>query len=306
MSNKLDPHIIACIPAFNEAQSIGPIIRAAKKWASEVIVYDDGSKDNTKTISEEEGAKVLRNNRNKGYGFAIRFLLDYAKRSDCDIIVTIDADGQHDPSQIPRLIEPIMRGDAQVVLGSRFLNGSDTMKVPLYRSVGIKTITRLVQFASYANLTDAQSGFRAYERTSLENLELVEDGMAVSTEILIQAKQKGLKVTEVPITVSYDVVNSSTHNPVRHGMGVASSVVQFISLRHPLLFYGLPGIILLLVATFYAYEAMELYSLNKYISTNTILVGMGCAIIGVVLLVTGILISTFAALLKGKLKDPLY
>lgn len=306
MTDIFHPKIVACIPAYNEARTIGPIIRAARQWANEVIVYDDGSKDDTKRISEVEGAKVLRNPKNKGYGFAIRFLLDYAKKSENDIIVTIDADGQHDPSQIPRLIEPIMQGDAQIVLGSRFLKTSDTIKVPLYRSVGIKTITRLVQFASYSNLTDAQSGFRAYERISLDNLDLLEDGMAVSTEILIQAKQKGLKVAEVPVTVAYDVINSSTHNPIRHGMGVASSVVQFISLRHPLLFYGLPGIILLVVASFYAYGAMELYSSTKYISTNTILVGMGCAIIGVVLLVTGVLISTFAALLKGKLKDPLY
>ena len=161
LTNTFNPKIVVCIPAYNEAQSIRPIIKAARKWASEVIVYDDGSKDDTNILSEEEGAKVLRNPRNKGYGFAIRFLLDYAKKSDCDIIVTVDADGQHDPSRIPQLIEPIVSGDAQIVLRSRFLSDSDTMKVPLYRSVGIKTITRLVQFASYPKLTDAQSGFRA-------------------------------------------------------------------------------------------------------------------------------------------------
>ena len=303
MDNSFNSKIVACIPAYNEGKYIGAVVKAAKQWASDVIVYDDGSTDDTRAVSEAEGATVLTNPRNRGYGFAIRFLLDHARKSDGDIIVTLDADGQHDASQIPRLIEPIVKGEVHVVIGSRFINNSDTVKVPLYRSVGIKTITRLVQLASYTNLTDAQSGFRAYSRLALADLDLFEDGMAISTEILIQAKQKGLKISEVPVTVDYKVEDSSTHNPIRHGVEVASSVLKFISLRHPLLFYGLPGLILLIASAYYAYDAMELYASTKYISTNTIIVGMGCAIIGVVLLATGILIWTIVALLRGKLKD---
>ena len=132
-----------------------------------------------------------------------------------------------------------------MVIGSRFLSKEDKEKVPRYRSFGIKTITKLTQSASYSGLTDSQSGFRAYNKKAISEINLFEDGMAVSTEILLRAREKNLLATEVPITINYENRDTSTHNPITHGIGVLYSVLQFISLRHPLAFYGLPGIVLL-------------------------------------------------------------
>jgi glycosyltransferase involved in cell wall biosynthesis len=297
-----DNRILVCIPAFNEAKNVSEIIEKSKKYASGVIVYDDGSSDETSEVAKSAGAMVIRNTENKGYGVAIRSLFQAAKEQDADIMITIDSDGQHNPDQIPDLLEPLKQG-FEIVIGSRFLRKDDRDKVPRYRSFGIKTITRLTQAASYSGITDSQSGFRAYSKNALSKINLFEDGMAVSTEILMRASEKKLSVTEVPITVSYDGNDTSTHNPISHGIGVAYSVFQFVSLRHPLAFYGLPGVVLLGVAAFFMRHALNLFSESGYVSTNLILISVGIAVVGVVLLATAAILYTLIALLKGKIDN---
>lgn len=294
--------IIVCIPAFNEAHIIEKVVRGCLDFAAKVIVYDDGSTDKTSELAMNAGATVIRGMSNRGYGVAIRTLFQIAKQENAEIMITLDGDGQHDPGQIHELIEPLMEG-VDIVIGSRFLTHQDSERVPKYRSFGIKTITRLTQVASYKNITDAQSGLRAYGRRAIYEINLYEQGMGVSTEILLRAKEKGLLIKEVPVSIKYDLKNSSTHNPVSHGVGVLYSVMQFISLRHPLAFYSLPGIALLIIAAFYMNNAMELYSATKYISTNLILVSVGTAVVGVVLFATGVILYTLTALLRGRIKE---
>lgn len=303
IDNKLSKKILVCIPAYNEAKNIAQIVTRCLDCATKVIVYDDGSTDGTQEIATQAGATVIRGLKNRGYGVAIRSLFQIAKEEGADAMITLDSDGQHDPAQIQSMLEPIIEEDVDIVIGSRFLTRQDSEKVPRYRSFGIKTITRLTQVASYKNITDAQSGFRAYSKNAITEINLYEQGMGVSTEILMRAKEKGLLIKEVPITIKYDVQNSSTHNPFSHGMGVLYTVMQFISLRHPLAFYSLPGIALLIVAAFYMNNAMELYSTTKYISTNMILVSVGTAVVGVVLFATGVILYTLSALLRGRIKE---
>ena len=302
MNLKDDLRILVCIPAFNEAKTIADIITKSKKHAKEVIVYDDGSTDDTYEAANSAGATVIRNPENKGYGVAIRSLFQAAKEQNADIMVTLDSDGQHNPDQIPQLIEPLLKQRIDMVIGSRFLDSNDKEKVPRYRSFGIKTITKLTQAASYSGITDSQSGFRAYNKNALSKINLFEDGMAVSIEILLRAKEKKLLTTEVPITINYDVKDTSTHNPISHGVGVLYSVLQFISLRHPLAFYGLPGIALLGVAAFFLKNVLHLFSTTGYVSTNMILISVGIAVVGVVLLATAAIVYTLVALLKDRIK----
>src|SRR4030095_15449846 len=172
-----------------------------------------------------------------------------------------------------------------------------------YRSFGIKAITKLTQAASYNGITDSQSGFRAYNRNALSKINLYEDGMAVSTEILLRASEKKLLTTEVPITVKYDLKDTSTHNPLTHGIRVLYSVFQFISLRHPLAFYGLPGLVLLGISAFIMRNALNLFSKTGYVSTNMILIAVGIAVVGVVLLATAAILYTLIALLKDRIKE---
>ena len=293
--------ILVCVPAFNEAENIENIIIKSKKYADEVIVYDDGSTDNTSELASAAGASVIKSPKNTGYGSAIRALFQAARERNADIMVTLDSDGQHNPDQIPDVIEPIKQG-FDIVLGSRYL-GNNQGKVPRIRSFGIKTITKLAQSASYKGITDSQSGFRAYSRNALSKINLFEDGMAVSTEILLRASEKKLSSAEVPITVRYDLKDTSTHNPITHGIGVLYSVFQFVSLRHPLAFYGLPGIVLLIIAAFFMRNALNLFSNTGYVSTNMILIAVGIAVVGVVLLATAAILYTIIALLRDKIKQ---
>ena len=302
MEPEHSPRILVCVPAFNEAENISDIVNRCKKYADEVIVYDDGSIDDTQQVAVSAGASVIRSPENKGYGVAIRSLFQAAREKGADIMVTLDSDGQHNPDQIPSLIEPLKQG-FDLVLGSRFLRNDDKEKVPKFRSFGIKTITKLTQAASYRGITDSQSGFRAYNKNALSKINLYEDGMAVSTEILLRAAEKKLLVAEVPITINYDTKDTSTHNPLTHGIGVLYSVFQFISLRHPLAFYALPGIALLGFAAYFMKHALNLFSETGYVSTNLILVSVGIAVVGVVLLATAAILYTLIALLKGKIKN---
>jgi glycosyltransferase involved in cell wall biosynthesis len=294
--------ILVCIPAFNEAKTIVDTINNSKKYADRVIVYDDGSTDDTYDLAVSAGAKVIKSPTNTGYGTAIRALFQAAKEQNADIMVTLDSDGQHNPDQIPRLVEPLRSQHYDIVIGSRFLNKEDKEQVPRYRTFGIKTITKLTQRASYNGLTDSQSGFRAYNKNALSKINLFEDGMSVSTEILLRAREKNLLATEVPITVNYQNYDTSTHNPITHGIGVLYSVMQFISLRHPLAFYGLPGVVLLIISAFFLKYALNLFSTTGYVSTNMILISIGIAVVGVILLATAAIVYTLIALLRGKIK----
>jgi glycosyltransferase involved in cell wall biosynthesis len=293
--------IIVCIPAYNEEKNIGEILKKAKKYAKEVIVYDDGSVDKTAEIATNMGAIVIRNPRNKGYGKALSELFKFALNNNADIMITLDSDGQHDADQIPLLIDPLIQNQADIVIGSRFLKKEDLKNVPSYRSLGIRAITKITKVACYENITDSQSGFRAYARSALSKLHLYEDGMAISTEILLKANDENLRIVEVPISVKY-FEDSSTHNPVSHGISIVSHLLKHMSFRKPLVFYGLPGLIMLVVASLFMYNALDLFSSTRYVSTNMIILSLGFAIIGILLLATSAIIYTILSLFKGQLR----
>jgi glycosyltransferase involved in cell wall biosynthesis len=304
--NYHDVRVSVCIPAYNEAQSIREIIIKAKKYASEIIVYDDGSTDNTYEIANDAGADVvIRDCANRGYGAAIKALFLAAKERDADVMVTLDSDGQHDPEQIPRVIGPVINGESDIVIGSRFLAQPDKHNVPKYRYAGIKTITKITQYASYSEITDAQSGFRAYSKKALSTIKLSEKGMSISTEILLKAREKDLIIKEVPVTIKYPdkSIKTSTHNPLIHGIGIVYSIAQFVSLRHPFAFYGVPGLVLLIIGAIFLTNAMQLYSETRYVSIPQVLIALGAAVIGIVLLATSIILYTMIALLKGRLRQ---
>jgi glycosyltransferase involved in cell wall biosynthesis len=296
--------ILIVIPAFNEEENIGEVIQKAKAMYPEVLVYDDGSVDNTASIAEQNGAIVIKNNRNMGYGRALSTLFQHAIIMNADIVVTIDSDGQHDPNQIPRLIQPLLENRADMVIGSRFLTNDDKLNVPKYRSFGIKTITRFTQAGCIDRITDATSGFRAYSLFALSKLNLTENGMAISTEILLKANRCNLRITEVPITTKkYDIRDSSAHNPLRMGWSVTSHVLRFLSFKHPLLFYGIPGLIFLICSASFMYIALDLFSTTRYVSTNVIIISIGFALLGILLLATSAIVYTIITLFKEQINN---
>ena len=202
------------IPAYNEEKNIASIILQLKKITNTIIVCNDGAEDLTGAIAKELGVIVENHSKNIGYGGAIKTLFLKARELQVDVLVTFDADGQHHVEDIEKVIEPTIKNDADIVIGSRF--GTNNDDIPKYRKVGIKTITGLTNASTGTKITDAQSGFRAYSKKVLEKIHPSEQGMGVSTEILIKAAKQKFKITEVPIKISYEG-NTSTQEPENQG-----------------------------------------------------------------------------------------
>jgi glycosyltransferase involved in cell wall biosynthesis len=296
-----DRIIVVCIPAYNESRKIGEIVNRARAYASEVIVCDDGSKDDTAVEAQMAGATVIRHKINKGYGSAIKTLFRVARENNADVMVTLDADGQHDPSQIPKIVEPILNEGFDIVIGSRFINSQDREKVPSYRSFGIKTLTLLTRIASsYRNITDAQSGFRAYSKAALSRIQLHEDGMAISSEILLRASKQNLSIKEVPATVTYDAEETSTMSPLLHGATILRSIIMFMSIDHPLVFYGAPGIVMLVLSAGFLAQVLVIFTETRSVSINLILIAFCTAFIGIILSITCTVLIAVRALLREK------
>ena len=286
------------IPAYNEEKNIAGIITKLKKYTNDIIVCDDGSDDLTREIAEGLGATVISHKTNKGYGAAINSLFLKAKELKTEVLVTFDADGQHRIEDIPIVTEPIKNDEAGLVIGSRFLD-TKSEDMPNYRKVGIKIITKVTNLSIKKDLTDSQSGFRAYGMEALQEITPSDDGMGVSTEILIKANNLGLKIAEVPIKVSYSG-NTSTHDPVSHGTSVILSTIKFTSIHNPLKFYGIPGIIFLIIGLSFVGWTVQIYSESQQIITNVSLIGIGCIVLGTVLLMTSVILFSIVTVVNDK------
>ena len=283
------------IPAFNEEKNIGKVIISLKKIVNDIIVCDDGSTDLTKEIAEGLGAKVISHKKNMGYGEAIKSIFNEAKKNETDILVTFDADGQHRSEDIKSLTKPIIDQQAEIVIGSRFLKNETDM--PNYRKIGVKVLTKVTNMSIKENLTDSQSGLRAYHKKVLQNINLTDSGMGISTEILIKGHQNKLKIVEVPIKILYGK-DTSTHNPVSHGTSVLLSTIKYTSIQHPLIFYGIPGIIFLLVGLSFLLWTLQIYAEETRIVTNIALVGIGTIILGAILLISAILLYSLVSVVR--------
>ncbi len=222
--------VLAGIPCHNEAQFIADIVTEAKAHVGQVVVVDDGSTDNTAQIAESAGASVVRHAANEGPGLAYQRCLEAARAQDADVLVTLDGDGQHDPRELPRLLEPLLAAEADLVIGSRFLG---EYEIPRYRKFGIDVITWLYNLGASVQVTDSQSCYRGYSRRALDSLLVTEAGFGFSVEVLEQAREKGLVIREVPVSCIYHSASHSM-NPVLHGVGVALMVLKhrFRSLLH--------------------------------------------------------------------------
>ena len=290
--------VIIGIPAFNEEKNIAVLIIQLKKIADKIIVCNDGSTDLTSKIAEELGATVVNHEKNLGYGAAIRSIFLKSKNLDGDILVTFDADGQHRIEDVNRVIDPIINGESDLVIGSRFLDESEK-EVPKYRKVGINVLTKITNATIKKQLTDSQSGFRAYSKKVLNELNPSELGMGISTEILIKASAKNFRISEVPIKIVYDG-DTSTHNPISHGSSVLLSTIKFTSIEHPLKFYGIPSMIFFAIGLFFTSLSIEYYADIGRLNTNLTLVGAGSILIAAVLLLTGILLYSLISVVREK------
>jgi len=289
------PAVIAAIPCFNEERSIGSVVLAAKRYVDKVVVVDDGSADSSAEIASEAGAVVYRHGRNKGYGAAVRSALEKGVELGGEIVVLLDGDGQHDPREIPAMLKPVLTGEAEVVVGSRFLGRGS--RPPLYRRVGQRALTTATNLSTGCKLTDSQSGFRAFSARAIRRLDLSEGGMSISSEMQFAIGRAGLKVAEVPITVAY--AGKAKRNPLEHGTGVLARIVVLFSLRHPMLLFGLPGLALLGEGVALGMRVLSIYSLTSQFAVGTALGTILLSLAGLLALFTALMLQAMKELLKG-------
>ena len=285
------------IPAYNEEKNIASLLIKLKDITKFIIVCNDGSSDNTGKIASEFGVNVINHKNNLGYGAAIKSIIEKAKEMQISGLVTFDADGQHRIEDIQKVVDPLIKNESDLVIGSRFYETESN--IPKYRKFGIKTITEITNIVGGTKIKDSQSGFRAYSKKILESIKPVDTGMGISTEILIKSHKLGLRISEVPIKILYEG-NTSTHNPIIHGTSVILSTLRFVAIGRPLTFYGIPGIIFLVVGLIFGLWTVQIFSEQGKIVTNIALVGIGGVILGTILLITATILYSLVVIVKDK------
>ena len=190
------------VPAFNEAQVIGPVISELRRRYSDVVAVDDASQDDTANIAERAGAVVLRHLINRGQGASLKTGIDYALQHGAEAVVTFDADGQHSVDDVAKLLAPIESGTHDVALGSRFLN--DVSNIPPLRRTVLRFAVIFTRIFSNIKVTDTHNGLRAFSRPAAEGVRIKQDRMAHASEILDEIVALNLRYTEVPVTIVYN------------------------------------------------------------------------------------------------------
>jgi len=287
--------VLAAIPCYNEEFAIGSVVLKARRRVDEVLVIDDGSTDATAEIARDAGAKVISHTMNRGKGAAIKSALEYVTASDrFDILVLLDGDAQHDPAQIPLLIEPLRDGTADMVIGFR-----NPAQMPFYRRIGRRVLDYTTAIRGMT--TDSQSGFRALNRRAFDALKrenLRGNGFSIESEMLLAAKALGLRIKEVPIKCNYGNVEKPTKNPVVHGVGVLSTLVKLIAEERPLIFMGIPGLVLTIAGLFFGLKLLQLYNRSGYFSIPFTLLAGFFIVLGVFSIFMGLVLNVVSRLLK--------
>lgn len=217
--------IFILIPAYNEEKTVSSVVFEAKKFG-QVVVIDDGSTDYTKKLAKDAGAIVLSHIINRGQGAALQTGMDYAIKKDCDIIVHFDADGQHKAEDIGKIIDPILSGQAEVTLGSRFLQVGKFEEIPFTRYLILKLAVIFTRFISEIKITDTHNGFRALSKNAAQKIKITQDGMAHASEILDEIIKNNLKYKEVAVQIKYS----------KHSLKKGQNSLNFINILKDLFF----------------------------------------------------------------------
>ena len=276
---------IALVPAFNEERFIGSLVLAVKAYVDLVVVVDDGSRDRTAEIAQLAGAMVIRQEVNGGKAMAVNTGFSFLRQYQPSAVVMLDGDGQHCAENVTAVLAPIIAGQADMSIGSRFL--AVKSEIPAYRQVGQHGLTLMTNIASGVAVSDSQSGFRAFSGRALAALSFGQGGFSVESEMQFLAREHHLRVIEVPISVIY--AEPAKRSPVRHGMQVLNGILQLVGQSRPLLFFGLTGCTMLTMGALLA-----VYIIHIYVVTHDLAIGYG--LITVVLSVIGMLMF-FAGLM---------
>lgn len=265
----------------------------AKQYADRIIVIDDGSSDHTAEVAKMAGAEVICHSTNMGKGAALK--TGFESLNGADIIVTMDSDGQHNPTDIPKLIEPIVRGEADMVNGSRYING-DKKDTPLYRRFGQIVLDKATNIDSGLDITDSQSGFRAFAAYVKDAFRFKQSGLAIESEMLADAARAGLRIKEVEIGVRYDV-DCSTEHPIKHGLRVLVKVLHDMELRRPLYYFTIPGILFTALGVGLGLELLRIFFHGGTLYFGPTLLMVLLTLLGCFAALTGIILHSISKLI---------
>ncbi len=253
------------IPALNEEKTIGQVIESIpKSLNAKIIIVDDGSTDKTSKIAKSKGAIIVKHFKNKGLGKAFQNGLDKALEIKADILVTIDADGQFDTAEIPKLIKPVKEGKADLATGSRFLNKSPK-NMPWIKKWGNRRLAGIISWATGQKIHDVSCGFRAYGSEAMLNLNVF-GKFTYTQETILDLAYKGLNIVEVPVTVQYFKDRNSRIASSIPAYAYKSAKIIFKSIKNyrPLKFFGWSGIII-----FLAGFALDIFVLKHFLEVGT-------------------------------------
>jgi glycosyltransferase involved in cell wall biosynthesis len=293
-----DPKIIALIPAHNEERFIASVVLKTKRYVDEVWVVDDGSSDCTAELAEEAGATVLRHDFNRGKGAALNTGFRTIRAAAANtLVVTLDADGQHEPAELLDVLAPIRDGEADLVVGSRYLINESA--VPRSRVWGHKFFNSVTRFTSGVDVSDSQSGYRAFSPRALEAITFSSRGFSVESEMQFLASQHGLRVVEVPIVIRYD--DAPKRSVLQHGMSVLNGILRLTGQYRPLLFFGVPGLMLLLSGVALGSWVVSIYQRTQQLAVGYAILSVLLTIAGMIGLSTGVTLHSIRGLLTSML-----
>jgi len=296
LAGKQAQPVVALIPAFNEDRFIGSVVLKTCRFVNQVVVIDDGSTDDTADVAEAAGATVVRQSSNQGKAAAVNAGFAWARQLNANAAVLIDGDGQHYPADIPAMLEPILKGEADVVVGSRFMGVASN--IPPWRMAGQHALNAATNIASGVNLTDSQNGFRAFSRKAIEVLHFRTAGFSVESEMQFLIKQHHLTVREVAIEVNYD--EKPKRNPVRQGFQVLNGILRMIGQNRPLFFFGVPGLICLVTGLVLGILVRDSYYRYLQLAVGTAMIAITLINIGILAVFTGIILHTIRAYMSEK------
>jgi len=287
--------ITAIIPAYNEEKTIGSVVLGAREHVSRVIVVDDGSADQTAHIARLAGAEVIVHPHNQGKGAALK--TGFKAAEDSKIIVTLDSDGQHEPGEIPRLVEPIINGEADLVNGSRYLEGKGE-DTPGYRKVGQNVLDAATNISGKLDVTDSQSGFRAFAGHTLPVFGFHSTGYTIESEMLIDAANAGLRIKEIQINAIYGEDSHHKANPVKHGVTVLLRIIRDMEFNRPLYYFGLPGFIMVLIGITFSLKYFNDYLSGTSITLLPTALAALLTIFGSFISFTGLILHSISRMIK--------
>ena len=286
-------NVLVAVPALNEERFIGSVVHGVLLEGFRCLVIDDGSSDRTAAIASAAGAIVKRHDRNLGKAAALNSAFEYARRKGVLVLVAMDGDAQHDPQQIKELLRPIRAGQADIALGSRFLE-PEASELPRVRRLGVKAFTATANVLSGVLLTDSLSGFRAFNRSAIEAMRFKSDRFSVEFEMQFMARNGGLRQVEVPINTSY--TDPPKRNSVGYALKLVDGLVRLVGRYRPLLFFGVPGLASLVVGIVIGTLVIDTYQRSQELAVGLTLAAVLLVILGAIAAFAAVLLHVLRAM----------